>query len=145
MSGYLLDHRIFRKIAPGESPLLFTTRYGVRGRIIPTGIHGSFTGPLGHTDDILRACAEIGLSSDDVLYTIDGEASIRHMIQDSTARFEINQELEWSSEALARYLAPQSSWINHSGKEISFNDIASSLLKRVPGEGTCLGTHVPYA
>jgi len=145
LAGYLLDHRLYNKISPGEDPLLIRTPYGVRVRISQTEIQGQFSGPLGHTDDLLRACGEVGLTTEYPIYTSDGKATLGDLIGDSIAQFDINHELEWTSEALARYLAPQSFWTNRFNECFSFDDIALSLLKRAPGQGTCLGTHVPHA
>jgi hypothetical protein len=145
LTAYLLDHRAYHRIAPGDAPLLLRTPYGVRVRTYSAGVAGTFAGELAHPDDLLTACGEVGLPADTPLHTADGEARVGDLVSDSVARFTPRQELEWTAEALARYLAPRRRWANRFGEEFSFDDAADALLARAPGRGACLGTHVPYA
>jgi hypothetical protein len=145
LAAYLLDHRAYRRIAPGDTPLLLRTPYGVRVRTYSAGVAGTFAGELAHNDDLLTACGEVGLSADTAVYTAEGEAQVRDLVRESVARFTIRQELEWTAEAFARYLAPRRSWVNRFGEAFSFDAVAAALLAKTPGQGACLGTHVPYA
>jgi hypothetical protein len=153
LRAYLLDHRAFRRLVPAEVPLLVRTPYGVEARSYPSGREAHFAGALGHADDLLVACAEVGLPTDAVLYAADpqagpegvSQATVGDIVRDTVARFTIRQELEWTTEALARYLAPRAGWANRFGEAFTFDQVATALLARPRGQGPCLGTHVTYA
>jgi hypothetical protein len=145
LAAYLLDHRAYRKTVPGEAPLLIRTPYGVTVRTYVADAIGNFAGGLAHNDDLLTACGEVDLPTDAPVYTPGGPATVGDMVRDTVARFTISQELEWSAEALARYLAPRRSWSNRFGEAFSFDDAAAALLRKTPGEGACAGIHVPYS
>ncbi|MBX9789459.1 MAG: hypothetical protein K2Y37_11135 [Pirellulales bacterium] len=140
----LLDHRVYRQAVGSNCPLLIPTRYGVRVEI-GLGTASSFAGATGHSDDLLRACAAHGMATDASLVTPLGAATIADLLNDSIATFDPAQELEWTVEAFARYLAPQRSWENRFGESYDFDLCMRSLLSRPLGTGACLGTHALYA
>lgn len=140
----LLDQQSSRRLNPGGIPLLYSTRFGV-GTVVDSSRHGNFSGVLAHYDDLLLACAIIGLGTDTRIRTKDAEATIGELVGDSVARFDSSQELEWTTAALALYLAPRRAWTNRYGVEFSFDDAAELLLKQTQRGSACLGIHVPYA
>jgi len=87
LKGFLLDHRVYRQIVPGEAPLLVRTPHGVWVRTSEPKLSGNFAGQPSHEDDVLVACAEVGLPSDSMLYTTEGEGTIADVVRESIARF----------------------------------------------------------
>lgn len=142
---YLTDYEFYHKVAPGDLPLLVETRYGITSRTYATVRQGSFAGQLGHADDLLCTFSEIGVPSGAEIRTATRVAQVSYMLCDSIARFNYTQELEWTVEALARYLSPARNWTTAAAQTASFDASAGYLLERPLGKGACLGTHVPYA
>lgn len=136
-----LDHRFFLRFFRLE-PLLRLTDYGV--------LVEKYSGPvrmdagLVHVDYLLRTCAELGVPSDTSVRTCDGESTVGGMVRYSMASFDPGQELEWTVEGLARYVAPAHGWVNRFGQYHTFDETVGAILSRQRGEGSCLGTHVPY-
>lgn len=150
LASYLLDHRFYSQLLPGERPLLIRSPYGVTVRTSPSGRLNHFVETLAHSDDLLAGCAEVGLPSDSEIFAADAmsrpaKATVADMILDSLARFTIRQELPWTAEALARYLAPYQSWMNRFGERFSFDQIVTQLLQEEPGTTACYGVHTVYA
>lgn len=143
LQRYLLDDEYYSTMAPGEAPLLSHDGPGVEARTRSTGFMGSFVGSLGHPDDLLCACAEVGLGSDQEIMARDSRATIRDLVAHAMWRFDVDKEVEWTVEALARYLAPHDRWTNGEGVVFTFQDAAETLVARPIGRGACLGTHVP--
>jgi len=144
-TDYLLDHRAFRRLAPGSSPLLVRAPDGVEVRTYADEYVGTFAGGLGHDDDLLAACGEVGLPAATPVVTESGEATVGDLVRHSLSSFSIHQELEWTAEALARYLAPRPRWENRFSETFSFDRVVQELIGRPFGKGSCLGTHVPNA
>lgn len=146
LTSILLDAREYRRWAPSDAPILLPTESGVSVRTYEVKGRTSFGGRLVHPDDLLVACGEVGLPADFTIRTEDGaEHTIADMLRDSISRLSTDQELEWTVEALARYLAPQSTWTNRFGESFSIDDAVAVLASRPLGEGACFGIHVPYA
>lgn len=145
LADYLLDNQTFGRLAPGSSPLLLRTPDGVAVRTYADEYVGTFAGGLGHDDDLLAACGEVGLPAATAVVTESGEATVGDLVSHSISSFSIHQELEWTVEALARYLAPRSRWENRFGETFSFDQVTLELIARPLGKGSCLGTHVPNA
>ncbi len=141
--GLLLDHRHFSKIVRTVEPLLTSTDMGVAVEAKSYSLR--MEGDLGHTDTLLTVCAELGIARDVFIRTVNGESTVGRMVDAAVATFDPGQEMEWTIEALARYLAPSSGWTNRFGENYSFGQVVEKLVKRGGGEGSCLGTHVPYA
>lgn len=139
----LLDHRQFRAVFPGEAPLLWKTPYGIRVRVWPSW-SGDFAGQSGHIDDLLSACAEIGLPLSSPVKAADCDGTILDLLHDSVLRFQWDQELEWTLDAFARYLPPNRTWVNRFGERFSFDKCCRRLLEQPIGRGACYGTHTPY-
>ena len=141
LTGYLLNDAVYTRYAPGASSLLSRTPHGIHIRIEPDRFTGTFTGGLGHSDDVLAGCGEVGLPSGTVVRTPYGDGALVDVVRNSVAEFRIDQELEWTVEAFARYLDDTDHWVNTAGEVTTFSDVAAKLLRRRYGEGPCLGTH----
>ena len=149
LKAYLLDHHFFARLLPGEPAILSKTPYGVMARTFQTPRQAHFTGPLGHSDDLLTACAEMKLLASTEIWVATAadpiRAQLKDMINESMARFSIHQELPWTVEGLARYLAPRKGWQNRFGERYTFDETVMAMVNAPVGEGPCLGTHTVYA
>jgi len=143
LQGFLLDHRYYSTIVPGEPPLLIRLGHGVEVRTESTGLIGRFAGQLGHPEDLLCACGEVGLRTDQKIITRDSSATITELVAYAIWSFDLAKEIEWTIEALARYLAPREHWTNAEGVTCTFQHALEALVAKPIGKGTCLGTHVP--
>jgi len=136
---------------PPESPILIKTGYGVLVRTAASENLGSFASVPAHSDDLLVACAEVGLPSGHSIWAADRSAKdavpakIADMVTDSVARFTIRQELPWTAEAYARYIPTARTWTNRFGDTYTFDDVVAAMLDQPIGAGTCLGIHIVYA
>lgn len=138
-----LDDAFFQTVTRGRAePLLVLTNDGVRVNYSPSA---SFVGGLGHVDKLLRVCGELGITLETGVRTRNGEASVGQILRYAVSHFDLGQELEWSLEALARYLVPLPGWTNRFGEAFTFDKVTQYMCDRRAGEGPCLGTHVPYA
>jgi len=160
MERTFLDSKGFEKTFPLDLPLLMSYPDGIVVRTGYTAIQGGHMGALVHPDNVLRTFAELGYSSEIPVVAmkgdvraVDGKLSVGDLVQGtigdivrgSVAYFDPEQELEWTVEALARYLAPQSTWTNRFGHGYSLDELAERLVETPLGVGSCLGLHVPYA
>ena len=160
MERIFMDSRRFQAVFPEAPPLLLSFADGALTRIGYSAVSGGNSGALIHRDNLLRAFAELGYTSDTPLLTtrgdvkaVDGKVSyaefarvtIRDLVWGSVAYFDPLQETDWTVEALARYLAPQRTWTNRFGQTFSFDDVARRLLSRPIGHGSCQGLHGLYA
>jgi hypothetical protein len=143
--SYLIDHEMYARFAPGTSPLLALESHGIRVRLDAGEYVGSRVGPLGHYDDLVTCCAELGMPSNTRVVAANGTATINDLLRYCVYSFSIHQDLEWTAEALARYLSPRSRWVNRFGEIYSFDDVATTMMRRGHGAGVCLGTHVVYS
>lgn len=155
MEGVFSDSRRFQEVYPLDPPILYSYADGVVVRRGST-LGGGDIGRLFHRDSVLRTFGELGYSSKTPLLAVKAaadresledfqQATIEDLVHGSVAYFDPEQEIEWTVEALARYLAPQQSWTNRFGATFSFDDLARKLVRRPLGRGSCRGLHVPYA
>jgi len=98
-----------------------------------------------HVDDLLAAAAEADLPLSTPIFAGGRAGTLRDLLRGAIARFEIDQELEFTAVALAAYLPPVKSWTNRRGETFTFDDVARKLLEPVTPKQACYGTHVPYA
>lgn len=144
MRSILLDHEVFASYFPGEPPILLPTTNGVRVRT-DAALNAQHLGQLIHDNDLLCACAEVSIPSSGPVRTFRGQATLADVLQESEADFTLTQELEWTSEAFARYIAPRSRWNNRFGNVFTFDQVVDALMDKPFGSGACLGGHVSYA
>jgi len=95
-----------------------------------------------HQDQCLATFAALGVPIDAPL-ALDGRTfTLRDALQETTRRFHRRQrDLEWSTLALAGYLAPQREWTNRFGERFDFDGLAAELLGRPWSGATCGGVH----
>lgn len=143
LQDLLLDDRVFRREAPpGAEPILLRTEYGIAVRYQTPAL---FEGQLAHPDKLLRICAELGLPSATPVVLRDGEGQVRDLVSESMARVDEGREMEWTAEALTRYVRGGAEWTDRFGRKWTVNRITRVLLEKPKGQGVCFGTHVPYA
>jgi hypothetical protein len=121
------------------SPLWFKTRYGIR----PSSYRAAGASRESHYDQTIASMAKLGLSLDTPIGLQGRSYSLRDVMRDSIASFDLKQaEIEWTSIAYALYLPPASSWVNKFGAECTFDQLAHELLQRNPARSSCAGGHL---
>jgi hypothetical protein len=159
MEQVFMNSEAFSRVFPLDPPLLKLFSDGVVARIGFSNVEGGHIGALVHQDNLLTAFAELGYPSNTPIIAVPADARVDNskgsfpgvqaalsdLVQGAISYFSPRQELEWTIEALVRYLAPQQEWTNRFGETFTFNDVAGELLRRVPGEGSCIGLHTVYA
>jgi hypothetical protein len=100
----------------------------------------------GHYGQLLKALAESGVASDTPVTTSSGRlGSVADLYQDAVLRYSVALPQEFIACALAYWQPPQRTWVDQFGQEHTFDELLQSLLATALGEGSCGGTHVPYA
>jgi hypothetical protein len=122
--------------------VLLRTRSGIRY----AQADGIFRNAENHRDLCLSTFAELGLPIDTPLKLERGVFSLRQLLRDSIANFDLKQkELAWSAIAYALYLRPQISWTNKYDENFTFDQLAEQLMQTSLREASCAGVHVAYA
>jgi hypothetical protein len=101
-----------------------------------------------HHDHLLASLAEAGVTLDTAVSTPGRTMSMRQILSEALRDFRLDEkETEWSVMAFGSFLAPQQtfSWHNSQGREISFDLLASRLMRNHKQHGVCLGTHRVYS
>ena len=128
----------------GKSPFV-RTRDGVRYHITSDITIGSDIGEL-HRDQCLSTFATMGLPLDTPIYLIDEELVIKDILNESVARFGLEQEeLAWTSIAYAKYLPPKTEWRNRFGEITTFDLLSTHLMDQDLSKHSCAGTHIAGA
>lgn len=137
MRELLLDHQQFVAAWGDEAePLLIDRRGGIAVRTQ----EGLAT--ASHVDHTLATVAEIGTPVHYPVRTARGIATVRRMIDQTLARFSLNQlEYEWSTLAFALYLEPTQAWTSSEGQEITFDRLADRIMRQRLNQGVCMGNH----
>jgi hypothetical protein len=140
----ILTHQAHAEKFFGES-LLFQTRNGVRYRLPSSGSPANEEGES-HRDLFLATFAELGLPLSTPLNIATGSFTLRDLLRDSVANFDLQQqEIVWTAVAYCLYLPPQNRWQNRDEMWFTFDDLANELLHRPLREGTCGGAHLLFA
>jgi hypothetical protein len=141
----ILDEAKSRACFQGK-PSLIDTRYGVRSRIVVPRDARWQRERQSHEDQLLAVLAESGVPLSRLLTTSGGTRSVRNILDDTLANFDLQQaEIEWSALAILLYLPPQNSWADKFGKMCRFDDLAQELIDRPLSETLpCGGTHLLY-
>lgn len=143
----ICDYPAFEKMYGSARPCVFKTPHGVRfseASWSPTPTE-TLTREA-HVGQTLSVLGELGISSSHLLRMPEGVGSIRDVVNDMTATFNFNQEIYWTTTALAFYLPPQTEWTNKFGHRFSFDDLTTKLTASPVGEaGPCGGAHALYA
>lgn len=128
----------------GEVPF-FTTRYGIRYRMLSVDKLPIQRGES-HRDLCLATFAEIGLPLDSCVLTSEGTRTIRDLLRDSIATFDVHEaEIAWTAIAYTLYMPRQSSWMTRDNDRFTFDDLANELLQRPLSRASCGGAHLLMA
>ena len=101
-----------------------------------------------HHDHMLALLAEAGVTLDQTVYTPARKTTLHEIFAEALRDFRLDErETEWSTMAFAGFLAPQktSSWRNSQGRRISFDALATRLMRSHKKKGVCLGIHRVYS
>lgn len=101
-----------------------------------------------HHDHMLASLAEAGVSLDHFVSTPARRTTLQEVFEESLRDFRLDErETEWSVMAFTSYLAPQrtSEWKNSQGRTISFDMLATRLMRSHKQKGVCLGIHRVYS
>ncbi len=143
---FLASHKSFARYFPDAEPLLQPTEQGIAVRFKPATPLNAPVDTLpdceAHIDKVLSVFAELGLESDFPITAPERRGSIRDLLGDATARFVLEQELEFSTKAFLYYLELPAKWSNRHGRRVDLNAILQTLAHRDLGEGACTGTHL---
>jgi hypothetical protein len=119
------------------SPPMVRTRHGVCANA-STG-----SSKERHYDQTLACLAQLGLPLSTPIRVGAETLSLRDVLRDSIACFELRQsEMEWTAIAYASYLPPHRSWMNKFGETYTFDQLADEILSRDPGKASCCGCHL---
>ena len=123
----------------------FDTQYGIRPLTFPDPVRKAENAEA-HSDQLLQVLAECNLPASEPVRTLSGRAgTIADILRDSTARFTLAQELEFTTIAYSRWLPPNNQWRNRFGESFSLENLADALVGVELGKGACQGCHVPFA
>lgn len=141
MRSLLLDHRQFAEDYGHETaPLLIDTEHGVRVRMQEG--HASSS----HRDHTLACLAEVATPVDFEVWTPQGPATLRSLLEHSLDSFRLNQqEYEWSALAYVLYLPPLRGWVTSEGQEITFDRLAERIMREDLTRGVCVANHRMHA
>ncbi len=140
----ILTDETYAKEILGKSPFV-RTRDGVRYHITSDITIGSDIGEL-HRDQCLSTFATMGLPLDTPIYLIDEQLIIEDILNESIARFGLEQEeLAWTTMAYAKYLPPKKEWSNRFGELTTFDLLATHLIDQDLSKHSCAGTHIAGA
>lgn len=73
------------------------------------------------------------------------KGTFEDILHDTVMRFSWGMELEFVACGLAYWLPPDRSWTNQFHDTFTFDELVLRLLAKPLSEGTCGGTHTPYA
>lgn len=137
MLDILTDDRALRNAWGRQSPpLLIQTPTGLRVRTQEGNLSSS------HVDHTLATLAEVGLPLNFRLTTRAGNATAHDLVEHAVRTFSLNQrEYEWTVLALALYATDDQKWCTREGQEITFDRLASRMLRERLGHGVCYGGH----
>lgn len=142
MKDYLVDHgKYLASWGDKVEPLLQDYNDGVSIR------WGKSEGASVHHDHWLACLTEAGIGIDEPVFTPTHRGrTIRDVVQRAMRDFRVDEiETEWTSLALGLWLAPQKSWVNRDGREVSFDLLAQRLMRGERSLGVCSGTHRVYS
>lgn len=142
MKDYLVDHGQYLASWGDEvEPLLQERSDGVAIR------WGKETGASVHHDHWLACLTEAGMTLQEPIFTPSHRnRTANDVLQEAIRDFRLDEvETEWSSLAFGLWLAPQKSWRNRYGRELSFDLMVDRLIRGDKKLGVCAGTHRVYS
>lgn len=94
-----------------------------------------------HSNQLTALLVEIGADSKKLI--VNGEEfSVRDLITECEASFQLRGEYEWGVIALLKSDPRRRKITNRLGESFSIDQISEALLNRAYGDGSCCGTHV---
>jgi hypothetical protein len=142
----LLNNEVYEEYSDlPETYLLVRSCHGIE---VVTVLDHSDRGieDIGQVGKLTEILADINLPADRAVVAKDGvRGVVAEIVRDDAARSFPGTELEFLTSGLCRYAKDGRPWANRFGQRQSFDDLATLLIKRSPGTGTCVGSHVPYA
>ncbi|HET6424519.1 MAG TPA: hypothetical protein VFG20_12600, partial [Planctomycetaceae bacterium] len=142
MKDYLVDHgRYLASWGDDIDPLLQERSNGVAVR------WGKDLCASVHHDHWLACLTEAGMSLNEPVFTPNRRHhTANDVLQEAIRDFRLDEvETEWSSLAFALWMAPQKTWRNRSGRELSFDLMVDRLVRGDKKLGVCAGTHRVYS
>jgi len=124
---------------------LLDSPYGV-SVVVSGSMDAVRTRAEGHYGQLLNVLAEAGVPSTTPVTTSSGRTgTVADVLQDAMMRFSWTRELDFIGPALARWLPPETTWMDRFGNEADVDGLVAALLKQPLGKGSCSGCHVPHA
>lgn len=140
----LFDSKAYGEYFDGRSVFVATAE-GLANRVrIAPDAHWQIERQA-HPGQLLCELAKHGVPLGRKLKTDAGVFYVDDLLRAATASFAPGEpQIEWTSMALSLYLPPKKTWLDKSGREFSFDDLARELLGRnvAAKELSCAGIHV---
>lgn len=144
IAALLYDSKVCGNYFQGR-PVFVATAEGLANRVrIAPDAHWQIERQA-HPGQLLCELAKHGVPLGRKLKTDAGVFYVDDLLRAATASFAPGEpQIEWTSMALSLYLPPQKTWLDKSGREFSFDDLARELLGRnvAAKELSCAGIHV---
>ncbi len=147
MREYILDDRVFRQFAGGQTPpILYRDRHGLAVRSFDEATIDRDTSSY-HADDLLATLAEVGTPLNTPLFLRnaeghEGPTTVGDLLNDSLRRFHLDRlEYEWAAISYARYVFPQKQFKNLWGDRIHVDSIVDEAVTPALALGPCNGLH----
>ncbi len=140
LRAVLTDTRSFAKLyGPNEPPALYDTPFGVCCRV-KQGI-----ATTSHTDHTLACLAEVGTPLSYPIVTATRQTTFRALLEQAVHDFYPNQdEYEWSTKTFSLYVPPTTRWPSAEGQMLSFDLLASRIMREPLPQGVCYAMHRLY-
>ncbi len=140
MLGVLTDEELAVRTF-GRTPFI-RTRNGLRYYLTDDPLGNASFGEV-HRDQCLATFAALGLPLNTPITLKEKSCSIRDLLSESVASFDLNQkEPAWTAMAYTYYLPPKNKWLNRFGEQTSFSQMVERLLTTDLGSQSCAGTHI---
>lgn len=142
MKEFLLDSSKFLTVWDNKVPSLLQPReLGIDVR------YGREAGASVHHDHALACLTEAGVPLSEPVFAPGHEgATLEALILEALRDFRPDErETEWTAMAFGLWLPPTKSWIDATGREVSFDLLAKRLMRGHLEKGVCSGTHRVYS
>ena len=95
-----------------------------------------------HVDHTLATFAEVGLPLDYRIDSRHGLMELRTLVERALTNFSLNQrEYEWTALVWGLYAADANAWRSREGQQVTFDRLASRIMRQQFGQGVCYGGH----
>ena len=108
---------------------------------------GRTAGGSVHHDHWLACLTEAGIPLDHAVFTpTRRDMTINDVVQEALRDLRLDErETEWSSMSFGLWLSPTKTWKSYDGRQMSFDLLATRLLRGDKRFGVCSGTHRVYS